>query len=1018
MKKLYYSLFAAAAMLLATSCSQEEELVQQSNGLATFSVSLNGATSARTAGDGQTVDKLYYEVYEGTTKIDGDAYDKVVDMNAGKATVEIPLMKGHTYTIAFWAQNSNAGIYDAEDLTAIGVDYTNATANNEKYDAFYKAISYQVKSTPTTVELTRPFAQLNVGTTTTDWEAAKNLLQGNDPTDKSIVTVAGLANSFNVFKGEATGNVDVNFAAAGFIGENFTLNNVEYKNLAMNYLLVPGGDATEAKATTTVGVTFQKGGNDVHSFEVLYVPVERNYRTNIVGNLFTEEGDFEVIVKPGFNEPAILYPELLLAAANGGTVTLEEDVELKSSLTVAAGKSMTINLNGHDIITNTSTGNYGEDEAIVVYGELTIEGEGTVESNSMAVWARGNEGAVINIYGGTYKGLSQELAKSGRSVVYASSGNTINIYGGTFEAKAADMTSFADKTGVYAALNIADNNGNINVYGGTFKNFNPAIPGTEPKSWNDNHPNGFVADGYSSVDMGDNTWKVIENPENKNVASTTAADLQTTINNTPDNTPTIILLKDAFTSDADKITVPANKDITIIGSLESPTSSTLGFRGASEDGVSFQGQIGVVGKLTLKDIAIYTPKTAIANEVSQFSKTAVKVTSDGELVCDNVTFEMADGVKDATAITAYWSTGDGANVIVKNCTFNCAGERPIRSDACVTIENCVFNDPYRYALQLTSKASTASQLEKAIVNFYNNTINAGTTSSKTVVYGIQLEGETYGCNDLIINGAGNVINLGETGKTSAMYYCECGKVDHNTITWNTEVAPVHEKGYSVKDDTYYIASTEGLVWFAKQVNESNNSFSGKTVALVCDIDLADIDWEPIGQTGATEFRGVFDGQGYTIKNLNVNSSAHTDKHYSSGLFGWAERGVTIKNVKVDGATVTGNHNVAVIVGYTYSGKIENCHVSNADIVCNHANADACGDKCGLIAGYAGDESRFKDCTGKDSTVKAGRDAGQLIGAGYNVSISNCSATNVEVTATGDCNEQKNINNAVIGRVLG
>ena len=51
-------------------------------------------------------------------------------------------------------------------------------------------------------------------------------------------------------------------------------------------------------------------------------------------------------------------------------------------------------------------------------------------------------------------------------------------------------------------------------------------------------------------------------------------------------------------------------------------------------------------------------------------------------------------------------------------------------------------------------------------------------------------------------------------------------------------------------------------------------------------------------------------------------------------------------------------------------------------------------------------------------MKAGRDAGQLVGCGYNVSMSNCTATNVTVTATGNCNEEKNINNAVIGRVMG
>ena len=97
MKKLYYSLFAAAAMLLATSCSQEEDFGQPSNvGLTTFSVSLDGTAGSRTAGDGQTVDKLYYAVYDGETNqvlypTSGN-YGTAEKVNGGW-TLELPLMK-------------------------------------------------------------------------------------------------------------------------------------------------------------------------------------------------------------------------------------------------------------------------------------------------------------------------------------------------------------------------------------------------------------------------------------------------------------------------------------------------------------------------------------------------------------------------------------------------------------------------------------------------------------------------------------------------------------------------------------------------------------------------------------------------------------------------------------------------------------------------------------------------------------------------------------------------------------
>ena len=242
---------------------------------------------------------------------------------------------------------------------------------------------------------------------------------------------------------------------------------------------------------------------------------------------------------------------------------------------------------------------------------------------------------------------------------------------------------------------------------------------------------------------------------------------------------TVTLLKDVTET---QITIPSGKDITIVGA----TPATY-----------FEGQFKVSGTLRLENITIKDPTTAVAGEVSQYSKSAIALVNSGDVYCDNVVFEQ--DLTDGSAITAWWSTGDGANITVNNCTFNSNGQRPIRSDACVTVENTTFNDPYRYAVQMTSKSSTMDADAEAYVNFNKNTINAGNSSRKTVVYGIQLEGETYGNGNLTINGSGNKIVLGSTGKTSAMYYCECGKNDHSTIIWNTEVAPVHENSttYSV-----------------------------------------------------------------------------------------------------------------------------------------------------------------------------------------------------------------------------
>ena len=203
-----------------------------------------------------------------------------------------------------------------------------------------------------------------------------------------------------------------------------------------------------------------------------------------------------------------------------------------------------------------------------------------------------------------------------------------------------------------------------------------------------------------------------------------------------------------------------------------------------------------------------------------------------------------------------------------------------------------------------------------------------------------------------------------------------------------------------------------------KTNVNKNSFSGKTVILAANVDLAGISWVPVGQTGATQFLGTFDGQGNTISNLNIDSQAQTGANYSSGLFGWLNK-ATVKNVNVNGATVKGNHNVGVIAGYmeTAGCTIENCNVSGAAVECHVANDAANGDKCGVIVGFAGNAGTIvSNCTAANSTVSAGRDAGQIAGAAKEANVTSCSATNVTVTANGE-GTGKNIRNEVIGRIL-
>lgn len=374
---------------------------------------------------------------------------------------------------------------------------------------------------------------------------------------------------------------------------------------------------------------------------------------------------------------------------------------------------------------------------------------------------------------------------------------------------------------------------------------------------------------------------------------------------------------------------------------------------------------------------------------------------------------------------------DGFDLTIKNTVFNCNGERPVRGKTNSWIEGCTFNDQHRYAIQVQGN----SQLSSETVKFVNNTIvnpcktsgeafAAGVSISKSqlienaefIISGNTIQSDKFDDLKFVYDNNANVKITTCTLNGQTITEGQCVMVDDET---NEVLA---EAIYTVAGNEYTLLNAKGLFWFANQVNVAGNKFSGKTVKLGADIDLENAAWTPVGQTGATQFKGTFDGQDKTISNLNIDATAQTGGSYSSGLFGWLNAAY-VKNVKVANATVKGNHNVAVIAGYleTAGCTVENCHVSGAAVECHHENADACGDKAGVIVGHAGNAGVVvKNCTAKNSTVKAGRDAGQIAGAAKEANVTGCSASNVTVSKLDGCTDSgagKNIRNEVIGRLL-
>ena len=293
MLKKFFTGLMAAGMLLATSCQQQEFTPALGEATVTFEVA-TPEIATRAYSDGTTANKLQYAVYHMNDTQYGTISHKTTDAEIhGTTTLSLQLTAGETYKIILWAdaygedQNSPYDV-NFEDKTMI-VDYTNVVSNNESLDAFYAVHKFTVTGAQTeTVELRRPFAQLNIGTN--DYAEAQ-AASGYVPTQSSV-TVSGIYNTLNLANGTVSGAADVTFGSAD-IDKTETFPVAGYDYVAMNYVLV------EEKCLVDVAFTLTDGTTD-KTRTVSSVPVQRNYRTNIYGSILTSDVDVNVEINPGY----------------------------------------------------------------------------------------------------------------------------------------------------------------------------------------------------------------------------------------------------------------------------------------------------------------------------------------------------------------------------------------------------------------------------------------------------------------------------------------------------------------------------------------------------------------------------------------------------------------------------------------------------------------------------------------------------------------------------------------------
>ena len=508
--KKFFTIAAAAAMIFgAASCQKEILDGKKGDATVTFNVQIPEEVVTRAEmSDGSTVDQLVYEVYVGNDVM----YEGTVPPTAtgsGQFSLELNLVTGMTYDLLFWAQNSSVGCYNTDNLKNVSVNYT-GTANDEKRDAFYGArLGFEATgiATSETINLYRPFAQINFGSAPTDWEKAQPFISKGGL--RSQVYMTGVPTRFNVYEGDVVknSNTDVTFtydlcpaSETAYSNDFLTYKDAndpnkvyQYGWVAMNYVLAPKSES----AMNEVTASFVHDKNDENSAlvkQVFNVPFKQNYRTNILGEIFTGGNKFTVVIVPGFaNDPIENFPDytiaepVLFALENGGTVTLNEDTVLPRNITT--DKDVVINLNGNKLSYASADINVPSTFVMVRVengGSLTINGDGEIVSNGYV--ASANVGGKIVVNGGSF---------TANTTTFQANGGEVYITGGTFK--------LADATDTRYVLNHIDSQkdaGLISVSGGTFHDFNPGDNLADGQGTN------YLALGYESVDNGDGTYTV------------------------------------------------------------------------------------------------------------------------------------------------------------------------------------------------------------------------------------------------------------------------------------------------------------------------------------------------------------------------------------------------------------------------------------------------------------------------------------------------------------------------------
>ena len=315
MKKTVFILFAAA--LAFAGCNKSVEVGTGETVSASFQISTEMTTKATLDGDGQgvNVNRFIMEVWHvtgsGASQV-SELYTRQVKYgtqitagtnisNPAKTNFTVSLVKGQDYDLLFWADKGDDQgadlYYNTSDLHNVVLGAY--TGNDDRRDAFSQCVTLiNVTSDPSTsVQLERPFAQLNIITQDID-DIMNNSGAVKVVLDAISVTFTA-PTAFNVKTQEASASAPFTSNVTPYYLDPAVGSQAEHYTLSMDYILASKNQQDIVEVTLTA----KKNSSVLNTQTFSNIPLQRNYRTNIKGNLLTTTGVFTVETAPVWASP-------------------------------------------------------------------------------------------------------------------------------------------------------------------------------------------------------------------------------------------------------------------------------------------------------------------------------------------------------------------------------------------------------------------------------------------------------------------------------------------------------------------------------------------------------------------------------------------------------------------------------------------------------------------------------------------------------------------------------------------